>query len=466
MIASHHPRKPESADAVAGFLPRGVNYFKWALTHFSASDAALISLFSIAIAIQVNNGSRSRMALIFVSAALACLPFALRNRQGRASWPLAYSLLIWEVVALWFAQPCLGLQAGAAVFRAGIFACGLAGLVVCLARDNRLRGAGLIAAAAGVFLLGVWILRTTPVPPIDTYNLHQDASAALYSGRDPYGIRIPDIYDAVHSKLFYGPGVSVNGRLTVGFPYPPISLLISSLGYLVAGDCRYAHLAAICAAALLLGFARPSRLSFLAALALLLLPRNFYVVTMAWSEPVVVFLFAAVVFVRFRFPLMAPWVTGLALVSKQYLFLAVPILLRRWRDLLKAGIVAVLVTAPFALWSLKDFWRSLVVFHLLQPFRDDSLSYMAMLANRHIYLPGWLPFVLAGAVSAIEWRKRTLLPATQFAACALSLLVFFAFNKQAYCNYYFLVIGLLACSLASVAEESPLQRHTESAPEY
>ena len=115
---------------------------------------------------------------------------------------------------------------------------------------------------------------------------------------------------------------------------------------------------------------------------------------------------------------------------------------------------------------MKDFWRSLVVFHLLQPFRDDSLSYMAMLAHRHIYIPGWLPFVLAGAVSAIAWRKERLLPATQFAACALSLLVFFAFNKQAYCNYYFLVIGLLACSLASMAEECALQRHHQSAREY
>ena len=177
--------------------------------------------------------------------------------------------------------------------------------------------------------MGVWILRTTPVPEIDTYNLHQDASAALYSGTDPYGICIPDIYDAVHSKLFYCPGVSVNGRLTVGFPYPPVSLLVSSLGYLVAGDCRYAHLAAICAAALLLGFARPSRLNFIAALALLLLPRNFFIVMEDWSEPVVVFLFAAVVFVRFRFPSMAPWVTGFALAGKQYLFLAVPILLRK-----------------------------------------------------------------------------------------------------------------------------------------
>ncbi len=457
MLAPHHPRRAKSPDSVSGFLPHGANYLRTLFARFSAPDATLLSLFSLAIAIQINNGSRSRLGLLLLAAALACLPFTLRNLQGHVSWPLAYLLLVWEVFALWFAQPCPGLAADTPAFRAGILACGLAGGAVCLARSNRWRGVGLIVAAAGVFLLGVWILRTTPVPQIDTYNLHQEASAALYSGRNPYGIRIPDIYDSVHSKLFYGPGVSVNGRLTVGFPYPPVSLFISSLGYLVAGDCRYAHMAAICVAALLLGFARPSRLSFIAALALLLLPRNFYVVTEDWSEPVVVFLFAVVVFVRFRFPSAAPWVTGVALAGKQYLFLAVPILLRRWRDVMKAGIIAVLVTAPLALWSLKEFWRSLVVFHLLQPFRDDSLSYMAMLARRHIYLPGWLPFVLAGAVAAIAWRKKTLSPSAQFSACAFSLGVFFAFNKQAYCNYYFLVIGLLACSLASVAEVPSLE---------
>ena len=452
MLLTHNRRTSQSADSAAGFLPRRSHPLRAALSHFSAPDATLISLFSIAVAIQINNGMRSRMALVFISASLACLPFALRDREVRISWPLAYGLLVWELIALWFTQPCPGLEASAVVFRAGLLACGVATAVVCLARNNWWRGAGLIAASAGVFIVGVWILRTTPVPLIDTYNLHQEASAALYSGRNPYAIRIPDIYDAEHSARFYGPGVSVNGRLTVGFPYPPVSLFLSSLGYLVAGDCRYAHLAAICAAALLLGFARPSRLSFIAALALLLLPRNFYVVTMAWSEPVVVFLFTAVVFVRFRFPSLAPWVTGLAIVGKQYLFLAIPILLRTWRDVIKAGIIAILVTAPLALWSLTEFWRSVVVFHLLQRFREDALSYMVTLASRDIYLPAWLPFALAGAVAAIAWRKKTLSSSAQFAACGLSLLVFFAFNKQAFCNYYFLIIGLLACSLASTSE--------------
>jgi hypothetical protein len=453
VLAFNRPPRVESPAPATSFSRQRANYVREAFTKFSASDATLTSLFCIAIAIQISDGSRSRVALLFVSAALACLPFAVRNRKGRVSWPLAYLLLTWEVCALWFAQPCPGFEGGTTVFRAGILACGLAGGVAVLARNIRLRAAGLIAAAAGVFLLGVWILKTTPVPKIDTYNLHQDASAALYSGLNPYAIRIPDIYNSADSKLFYGPGISVNGRLTVGFPYPPVSLLLSSLGYLAAGDCRYAHMAAICAAALLLGFAHPSRLNFIAALALLFLPRNFFVVSMAWSEPVVVFLFAAVVFTRSRFPSIAPWVTGLALAGKQYLFLAVPILIRRWRDLMKAGFIVVLVTAPLALWSVSDFWRSIVELHLLQPFREDALSYTAALASRHIYLPGWLPFALAGAVAAIAWRKRTLSSSAQFAATALSLLLFFMFNKQAFCNYYFLIIALLACSLASVVDE-------------
>jgi hypothetical protein len=60
-----------------------------------------------------------------------------------------------------------------------------------------------------------------------------------------------------------------------------------------------------------------------------------------------------------------------------------------------------------------------------------------------------VPFVVVAVASAVAvWRlPRT--PAGFGAATALTFLAFFAFNKQAFCNYYFFVVGALAVTLAA-----------------
>ena len=420
----------------------------------SGVEATLISIFCIAFAIQYNSGSRSRLALAFLTVALVSVSKDITSRSLRLRWSLPCAILGWEFLALWFAQPCLGLLAGAVPFRAGILFCGIAACIVCVARSDRSRQVAFAIAVGAMFVVGVWVLRTTPKPPIDTYIVQQDGSAALFSGVNPYEIRFPDIYDAAFAKQVYGPGVSVNGRLTFGFPYPPLSLLLSSLGYLIGGDCRYANLAAICVATVLVAYARPSRLSFIAALLLLFVPRVFYVITMSWTEPVVIFLLSAVVFCLCRFPVAAPWVTGLLLAGKQYLMLVAPLLLGKWQEASKAALIAVLVTAPLALWNVAEFWQSVVLLQFRQPLRFDALTYMAQLAEYGIRLPGWLPFLLAAAVIAFALWKGTVTPSAKCHAIGFVLLVFFAFNKQAFSNYYFLVIGVLVCAVATAGNES------------
>lgn len=427
-----------------------VRYF----ARLSGVEATLISIFCIAFAIQYNNGSRSRLALAFLTVALASVSRGIVSGGLRLRWSLPCAILGWEFLALWFAQPCLGLLAGAIPFRAGILFCGVAAWIVCVARSDRSRQVAFAIAVGTMFVIGVWVLRTTPKPPIDTYVVHQDGSAALFSGVNPYEISFPDIYDAAFAKQVYGPGISVNGRLMFGFPYPPLSLLISSLGYLIGGDCRYAHLAAICLATVLVAYARPSRLSFIAALLLLFVPRVFYVIAMSWTEPVVIFLLSAVIFCICRVPAATPWVTGLLLAGKQYLVLVAPFLLSKWQEASKAVLIAVLVTAPLALWNVSEFWHSVVLFQFGQPLRLDALSYMAQLANYGIRLPAWLPFLLAAAVIAFAWRNGTVTPSAKCHAIGFVLLVFFAFNKQAFCNYYFLVIGALVCAVATARNES------------
>jgi hypothetical protein len=52
------------------------------------------------------------------------------------------------------------------------------------------------------------------------------------------------------------------------------------------------------------------------------------------------------------------------------------------------------------------------------------------------------------------WR----LPRTAFgfaAGVSVTFLLFFSFNKQAFCNYYYFVIGALAVAVAALPEPSP-----------
>jgi len=78
------------------------------------------------------------------------------------------------------------------------------------------------------------------------------------------------------------------------------------------------------------------------------------------------------------------------------------------------------------------------------------LSYLAWwAAGGHPPPSAAISFVAASLATGLAlWRlPRT---AAGFAfAVAVTLFVFFAFNKQAFCNYYFAVIGAFAVALAA-----------------
>ena len=415
----------------------------------TANEATIASFFFISAAIQWANGHLSRLALAGVTAGLACCVRGLLSDDRRLRWPLPYLILGWEFLTLWSARPSVGLAVPDTPFRTGVLFCAAAALAACVVKNRRWRQVAFGAAVAGFFATGAWTLHRAPAPAIDVYAFHQGASAALLSGANPYEIRTRDIYPPNISRSLYGPGVSVNGWLTFGFPYPPVSLLVSSLGYWLVGDCRYAHLAAICLAALLFAYARPSRLSFVAALLFLFTPRVFFVLEQSWTEPVLVFLFACTVFCRCRFPGAAPWIAGLLLAGKQYMVFIAPAVLRKWREVPKAAFAAVLVTAPFAMWNLAAFYHSVVELQFIQPLRPDALSYMAELSLYGIRMPGWAPFLLTAVAIAFVVHKAPSTTTTSCSAVAFVLIVFFIFNKGAFCNYYYLVAGTLASAIAT-----------------
>ncbi|MFI5377781.1 MAG: hypothetical protein ACHRHE_00625 [Tepidisphaerales bacterium] len=378
----------------------------------------------------------------------------------------------------------------------------------------RLLGVGLLAAAAMVrwrwvgcaclaafilahALLGAWVIHHTPRPHIDVWLFQQEACKALLDGRNPYASDMPNMYGK--DSFVYGKELQHKDRVLFGYPYMPLSLYMALPGYRLGGDVRYSQLLALAIAATLIALARPGLVATLAAMLLLFSSRVFMVLEMAWTEPYVIMLLAAVVFCACRFPRTVPYVLGLFLASKQYLIFAVPLavlLLARpfsWKAYLtllgKAAAVALAVSLPLILYSpakqfgpgkpqheyqcspMAAFTHSAVTLQLKQPLRSDALSYLAwyywhfdqdlppkqregMINQRY----GWICFAAAAlAIAASLWRWPR--SGAGFAAgIALTYLTFLIVNKQAFCNYYFFVLAALCLAVATMREDDPAEQ--------
>ena len=367
----------------------------------------------------------------------------------------------WQLVSLLMATPAFYLRtADLTLFRAGVCAealCIAAGYVRA-SRLDRLWFPALLTIFAG---MGVWIVRESPSPWIDVVTVHRAAISALVHGRNPYDILFRNIYG---DASFYNPSLATRTLVTFGYPYPPMSLLGAVPGQLLARDYRYAELAAILAAAAFIGYTRPDRTSKLAAVLLLTTPRVFFVLEQGWSEPIALVLLAATAFCLARKPACAGWVAGLFAVTKQYLIMAVPLIVRigsrqashRLQFFAQALLAACAVTLPFVVWRFRPFVDAVVLLQFREPVRIDSLSYLSWAARA-----GWdagsiyWPITAAASALVVGLVKTPNTAAGFVASLALTMFTMFAFGSKAFCNYYFFVIGALCCALSVGSSYSP-----------
>jgi hypothetical protein len=345
----------------------------------------------------------------------------------------------------------------------------------------RARFGALVVAAT---VLGAAVIRASPAPGIDVWHCQQLGALALLDGRNPYTVAYPNIYGP--GTPFIDPSLlSPDGRLLLANPYPPLLLLLDAPAALV-GDARWAMLAAVAASALLVRrLGRGSIESELAAALLLLQPQAFLVLELAWTEPVALagLLAAALAVARVRQSAgedraasvrewLLPGLAGaFAASTKQYaalllvpLLLALPSRLRpRAFSVAAGGTLAVAV--PFLLWDPRAFVRGVVEFQIRQPFRTDALSWPAAVVSAGgPRLPSWPAFIVAAAVLFLTLR-RTVTPAQAVLSAATTWIAFVAFNKQAFCNYYWLAVGLLCAAVALLSAEArtaPSQRPRRS----
>jgi len=307
------------------------------------------------------------------------------------------------------------------------------------------------------FILGVWMLRLSPDPTIDVSLFHHGAFEALRNGLNPHTQTIPNLYG---SESFYGEGIVQGGRVQVGYPYPPLSLLFTFIAHQLTGDYRSGLVLAMAVAAAAIAYSRSSRLSFGAAALFLFTPRTFFVLEQGWTDCLAAMFFCVTVFIACRRPRWLWVAIGLLLASKQYLVGVLPLLFLLWseprwkvvaRETGKALVLAAALTLPLFLWNPAAFVKDVVLFQIRQPFRIDALSYLAFLAKRTGTVLGfWVALVAAvPALACGIWRApRT--PAGFSAASALLFLAFVAFSKQAFCNYYYFAIAALAAAAGTV----------------
>jgi len=222
-----------------------------------------------------------------------------------------------------------------------------------------------------------------------------------------------------------------------------------------------------------------------AAALFLLTPRGFFVLSQGWTEPFVVLLLAATVFVASRRIRAAPYLLGLFWAIKQYVVLSAPLTLLlipakeqappkgpaaprgiwkialRW--VVKAAAVALTVTLPFVLWGPKPFWWSAVAVQVRQPFRPDALSYLAGLyAWRGVALPAAVGFLALAGTMLLALVRTPRTPAGFAAATGVAFAVFFALNKQAFANYYYFAIGALTIAAAVSGVSGPPEEVRQS----
>jgi hypothetical protein len=407
-------------------------------------------------------------ALALVLAASA-LPWSPRwEARGERLLPRTLIVLVGsEVVLLLVIPPAVRLPATTSLLTFRLIAAGLALVVLSYAFKPRAKLRWRFPAVVVLYgLLGAWVLCALPIPVLDVLAFQERASDLLLHGHDPYDAEYPNVYG---DTAFYGPGVVRDGQV-YSFPYPPLSLLLALPGHL-AGDVRWSLLAALLASAAFLAAAGRSlaaaedRQAELAAIAFLCHPRGLVVLQLGWTEP---FLMAAVSFCAWAIASRRKALTGvgvaLVLAAKQYAVLWVVALWAcrciRWREVLAGGVLAFLLAVPFILWNPVAFWQGVVQFQLEQPFRTDALSVLAAVwVATGLQLPAVIGFAVAAAVIWLVARRAP----PHLAGAALGgsaiFLAFFAFNKQAFLNYYWFAASLLALALATLPSNHASRPH-------
>lgn len=308
------------------------------------------------------------------------------------------------------------------------------------------RSAIVLTTIAFTGLIGAIHIGATDGVGLDVLALHVEAADALRDGNNPY----TDAVTVADGAPTAQPGDTIDGYL-----YPPITGLLYSLGKWTTPDPRYTSLAGWLVFLSVLGLCavrRQGRRTLLIVLFMAAMPGWPIVLRAAWTEPVSLAL-AALAFLYWRRPVVSGIFLGSTLGSKQYFFVAAPLLAlyrdSRWlKRTILAALVIVTTVGAALLWDFSAFWSAAVEFHMTTQPRPDSQNLVGLLASLGVNweVPSFVPIVvglLASIFSAVWARTRV----QWFLALAFTLAISFVASSQAFPNYWFLIAGLCGVTL-------------------
>ena len=288
----------------------------------------------------------------------------------------------------------------------------------------------------------------------------------LRRSRNVYAMEFPSPY---YVEEQFGPRWDARGQPEEGawfdhYGYPPATVYANALSWWLFREVRVGWILCDLAGAVFIFLlakrmspGRPLRGELL-ALAFLFMPRSLYVIEQSWTEPLVVATLGAFALVLSRpcHPLLRGVLMGLWFSSKQYVALAAPLVLRlrrcRWTAWAIAAAVGLAVVAPFAAWDWGALMHDVFGFFLTSEGRPDALSIYGAFRRFGMELPWWLVApIWLGGVGFFTWRMRRGLAGMLFGTASLWLF-FFMLGKQAFLNYWYLILFSLLLAAAAVPE--------------
>lgn len=309
---------------------------------------------------------------------------------------------------------------------------GIGAALAILARPTVMRVLGAVGAAS-TSLEVVLVHLNWSHAPIDVFTFTQRAALQLLRGNDPYAsayatttLHLP------HAHYFYWPGV----------------LLLSIPGRLL-GDVRLSDLlgaVALIAGITILAKRRGGPEQAWRCLVLCLtLPFVPLMILLGWPEIYLVAAIALWLVLRdqHRIASIAILGLGVATVPTALPLLALPFLWwrrSRW-EIAAAGLVAVAICLPFAVWDGPAHFISATLWtNLPLPPRPDGLDLDAALVRlTGGWAPSWVWPAVSGIVLVLVARAHPRAWPDAFYRGSALLVIAFLYAKWAFFNYYFLV---------------------------
>ncbi len=410
------------------------------------SRPSLPVLAFLALVVGMQQGMSPAPAAALVGVVLVVLVYLHPDAAGKLSSRPLYLGTLLALGTLWVAAPSF-LQfphpPDLPILAFGIIPVAIGVWLETISRfDQKRVRALLIAAIAGVALIGAALIISSKNFGIDVLVLHKEAAAAIADGVSPYGPAV---------NVANGAPTAEPGARIIGYPYPPVIALVFSIGEWLLGEPRWGGLAAWVAALAVLavwGVEIRSRATVRFALLLMLIPWPFLVLAGFTESVTVVFLALSASLWR-QHPVASSTLLGLALSTKQYLLVLLPILLfapimRGRRTVVALGVAgAALIPALFP--DPASAWEALIAFHVDTLPRFDSPNLIGLFASLGyaISIPPAIGLISALIVAGVI-AKHIANPSSLFAAIALTLSVFLFLINQTNANYWILILVLLA----------------------